>query len=97
MEFFTNDVMRNPLASSLRRLNSHHMAFRGAGRGRGSRAGQCIEWLTIADQKQAVIDDVERAQSPFGSIRHSSLRVLFDVHSGTLIEVSEATAVGKAA
>lgn len=98
MEFFTNDVMRNLLASSLETAELTPNGFRDVGRGPGSRAGQYVEWLTIADQKQAVIDDVVR-------IRHHPLvpnsipvyGFLYDVQSGTLIEVIEATAAGKAA
>lgn len=32
------------------------MDIRDVGKGPGSRAGEYIEWLTIADQKQAVVD-----------------------------------------
>jgi carbonic anhydrase len=98
MEFFTDDVMRDLLASSLETAELTSTGFRDVGRGPGSRAGHYIEWLPIADQKQAVIDDVER-------IRHHPLvpgsipiyGYLYDVHSGKLIEVTEATALGKAA
>ena len=98
MEFFTNDVMRNLLASSLETAELTPDGFRDVGRGPGSRAGQYIEWLTIADQRQAVIDDVERIRNhPLVSPSIPVYGLLFDVHSGTLIEVTEATAVGKAA
>src|SRR5215469_12624569 len=98
MEFFTNDVMRDLLASSLETAELSANGFRDVGRGPGSRAGQYIEWLTIADQKQAVIDDVERIRNhPLVSPSIPVYGLLFDVHSGTLIEVTEATAVGKAA
>jgi carbonic anhydrase len=57
MQFFSNDVIRGLLASSL------ETAPRDIGHGPGSRAGEYIEWLTFADQAQAVIDDVERIRN----------------------------------
>ena len=63
MEFFTNDVMRELLASSLETAELTPKGFRDIGREPGSRAGEYIEWLTIGDQAQAVIDDVERIRN----------------------------------
>src|SRR5208283_3054694 len=60
MEFFTNEVMRGLLASSLETAELTPKGFRDVGHGPGSTAGEYIEWLTIRDQAQAVIDDVER-------------------------------------
>src|SRR6476661_1877132 len=60
MEFFTNEVMRGLLASSLETADLTPQGFRDVGRGPGSREGEYIDWLTITDQQQAVIDDVER-------------------------------------
>ena len=98
MEFFSNDVMRGLLASSLETAQLTPEGFRDVGQGPGSRAGEYIEWLTIADQAQAVIDDVER-------IRHHPLipesipihGFVYDVRSGRLLEVDDATNVGRAA
>jgi carbonic anhydrase len=60
MEFFSNDTMRGLLASSLETAELSSAGFRDVGHGPGSRAGEFIEWLTIRDQRQSVIDDVER-------------------------------------
>ena len=98
MQFFTNEVMRGLLGASLETAELGPNGFRDVGRGPGSRAGEYIEWLTIADAKQAVIDDVQR-------IRHHPLvptsipiyGFIYDVRSGNLVEVEGATAVGKAA
>jgi carbonic anhydrase len=98
MEFFSNDVMRGLLASSLETAELTPNGFRDVGRGPGSRAGEYIEWLTIRDQKQAVVDDVERIRNH--SLVPRSIPVygfVYDVHSGKLIEVEDATAVVKAA
>jgi carbonic anhydrase len=63
MEFVTNEVMRGLLASSLETAELTSNGFRDVGHGPGSTAGEYIEWLPIRDQKQAVIDDVERIRT----------------------------------
>ncbi|MGA8149694.1 MAG: carbonic anhydrase [Terriglobales bacterium] len=98
MNFFTGEVMRGLLASSLETAELTPNGFRDVGRGPGSRAGEYIEWLTISNQSQSVIDDVERIRThPLvpGSIPIYGF--IYDVRSGNLIEVEGARAVGKAA
>jgi carbonic anhydrase len=98
MEFFSNDIIRGLLASSLETAELTPNGFRDVGRGPGSKAGEYIEWLTIRDQKQAVIDDVERIRNhPLIPKSIPVYGFLYDVRSGKLIEVEGATAVGKAA
>src|SRR3981189_3099940 len=60
MELFTNDIMRGLLASRLEPASLVGGVWKDVGRGPGSRAGEFLDWLTIADQNQSVIDDVER-------------------------------------
>src|SRR4249920_3653053 len=50
MEFFTDDVMRNLLASSLETAALGSDGFHDVGHGPGSAEGAYIDWLTIADQ-----------------------------------------------
>jgi carbonic anhydrase len=98
MEFFTNDVMRDLLSSSLETAELTPKGFRDVGSGPGSRAGEYIEWLTISDQAQAVIDDVERIRNH--PLVPSSIPIygfVYDVLTGKLIEVEGATSVGMAA
>ena len=72
--------------------------FRDLGRGPGSSAGQYIEWLTIRDEGQAAIDDVERIRAhPLIPKSIPTYGFVYDVHSGKLIEVEGAQAAGKAA
>jgi carbonic anhydrase len=98
MEFFTNEVMRGLLASSLQTAELGPQGFRDVGRGPGSHAGEYIEWLSIRDQKQAVVDDVERIRNhPLVPSTIPVYGYIYDVRSGKLIEVEGATAVGKAA
>jgi carbonic anhydrase len=81
MEKFTNETIRNMLANSLK--------------GPGARAGEYIEWLTITDQKQAVIDDILRIRTH--PLIPSSIPIygyLYDVRTGKLIEVEGAAEAG---
>jgi carbonic anhydrase len=98
MEFFTNEVMRGLLASSLETAELTSSGFRDVGAGPGSNAGEYIEWLTIRDQAQAVIDDVERIRThPLVPKSIPIHGFIYDVHSGKLLEVEGASAIGIAA
>ncbi len=98
MEFFSNSVIRGLLTSSLDTAELTAKGFRDVGRGPGSRAGEYIEWLTIADQAQAVVDDVERIRNhPLVPKSIPIYGFVYDVGSGRLLEVESATSVGKAA
>lgn len=95
MEFFTNDAMRGLLSSSLETAELSSSGFRDVGKGPGSRAGEYIEWLTIKDQKQSVLDDVARIRAH--ALVPKSIPVygfIYDVGSGKLIEVEGARAAG---
>jgi len=98
MEFFTNEVMRGLLASSLETAELTSNGFRDVGHGPGSTAGEYIEWLAIRDQAQAVIDDIERIRThPLVPKSIPVYGFVYDVRSGKLIEVESATEVGRAA
>jgi carbonic anhydrase len=96
MEFFTDDVMRGLLASSLETAQLTADGFVDVGNGPGSAEGGYIDWLTISDQKGAVVDDVVRIRNH--PLIPSSLALygyVYDVTSGRLIEVPEATKAGR--
>lgn len=95
MLYFTSEVMRGLLASSLETAELTPQGFRDVGKGPGSRAGEYIEWLTFRDQNQAVLDDVARIQSH--PLIPKSIPVhgfLYDVKSGKLIAVEGARKAG---
>ena len=97
MEFFTNDVIRGLLANSLDSAALTAEGFKDVGKGPGSRAAQYIEFLTIPDQKQAVIDDVERIRNhPLVPASIPVYGYVYDVKTGRLIEIEEATRIGAA-
>jgi carbonic anhydrase len=60
MEFFTDDVMRGLLESSLEVAELGPEGFRDVGTGPGSAEAKYVDWLTIADNAQSVVDDVTR-------------------------------------
>jgi carbonic anhydrase len=91
MEFFTNDVIRGLLASSLETAALTEKGFQDVGKGPGSRAGEFIEWLTIRDQRQSVRDDVQRIREhPLVPKKIAIYGYVYDVKSGRLLEVPEA-------
>ena len=98
MLFFSNEVMRGLLASSLETAELTPQGFRDVGRGPGSREGEYIDWLTFKDPTQAVIDDVARIRNhPLVPRSIPIYGFIFDVHSGKLNEVEGSRSVGKAA
>jgi len=98
MEFFTNDVIRGLLASSLETAALGPDGFYDVGTGPGSSAGDDIDWLTIADQTGSVTDDIRRIRShPLVPARIPIYGYVYHVRSGRLIEVPDATAAGRAA
>jgi carbonic anhydrase len=98
MQFFTNEVIRGLLSSSLETAELTPQGFRDVGKGPGSRAGEYIEWLTVKDPRQAVLDDVARIRAhPLISRSIPVYGYIYDVRSGKLIEVEGAKAVGASA
>ena len=97
MEFFTNEVISDLLASSLETAELGPDGFRDVGEGPGSPTGRYINWLTIADQRQSVVDDVHRIRtSPLIPRSIPIYGYVYDVRSGRLIEIEEATREGAA-
>src|SRR3989475_6625435 len=88
MEFFTNDVMRGLLASSLETAALTDKGFQDVGKGPGSHAGEFIEWLAIRDQNQSARDDVQRIREhPLVPKNIAIYGYVYDVKSGRLFEV----------
>jgi len=98
MEFFTDEVIRGLLANSLETAALGPDGFHDVGEGPGSPEAAYVDWLTIADQTGSVIDDVRRIRNhPLVPSGIPIYGYLYDVRSGRLIEVREASDVGMAA
>jgi len=97
MEIFTDDVMRQLLASSLKTASVDENGWHDSGEGPGSSEGQYIDWLTISNNAKSVVEDVRR-------IKHHRLvptdiavyGYIYEVETGRLVEVAGATEIGAA-
>jgi carbonic anhydrase len=95
MEYFTDEVMRGLLAASLETAALGPDGFTDVGTGPGSTEGSYIDWLTIADNAKSVVDDVTRIRThPLVPGRIPIHGYIYDVRTGRLIEVPEATTAG---
>ena len=95
MEYFTDGVMRGLLENSLETASLGADGFRDVGKGPGSSEGAYIDWLTIANTQQAVTDDVGRIRRhPLVPAGVPIYGYVYDVKTGSLIEVPAATKAG---
>ena len=95
MEFFTDEVIRGLLASSLDTAALGDDGFYDVGTGPGSPEARYIDWLTITDNAQSVAEDVARIRShPLVPGRIPIYGYIYDVATGRLVEVPEATKAG---
>jgi carbonic anhydrase len=98
MELFSDEIIRDLLGSSLKTASFDGKKWSDPGGGPGSRYGQYVDWLTIKDQHQSVTDDVERIRrSPLVPREIAIYGYVYSVESGKLIEVPQATEIGRAA
>ena len=97
MEFFSGDLMRELLAQSLETAELGPDGFRDIGSGPGSTETRDIDWLTISDREQSVVDDVTRIRAhPLVPARIPIYGYVYDVTTGRLVEIPGATAAGRA-
>ncbi|CAN5822646.1 MAG: Beta-carbonic anhydrase 1 [Chromatiales bacterium USCg_Taylor] len=97
MEFFTDEVIRGLLKSSLKTAALDTGGFRDVGPGPGASEGDYIDWLTIKNQEQSVAEDVRRIRNhPLVPRDIPIYGFIYDVGTGRLNEVKEAMAVGQA-
>jgi carbonic anhydrase len=97
MLYFTNEKMREMLASSLETAQLTAQGFQDVGQGPGSPEGNYIEWLTFKDANQAVLDDVARIKThPLIPKTIPVHGYIYDVKTGKLVEVEGAKALGAA-
>ncbi len=97
MLFFTDEVMRELLASSLETAELGPGGFRDVGKGPGSTEGEFIDWLTMKDNAASLVGDVRRIRNhPLIPKSIPVYGYIYDVRTGKLDEVPEAMAMGKA-
>ena len=97
METFTDEIMRGLLASSLETSTVDESGWHDTGSGPGSTEGDYIDWLTISDNANSVAADVQRLRShPLVPKGIPIYGYIYDVGSGSLVEVPKATEAGRA-
>jgi carbonic anhydrase len=95
MQTFTDSIMRRLLASSLETATFDGKQWHDPGTSPGSSEGEYVDWLTIAGQHDSVVADVRRLRNhPLVPADIPIYGMIYDVHSGRLLEVSEAGAIG---
>lgn len=94
---FTDDIMRDMLKSSLKTASVDESGWQDSGEGPGAAEGDFIDWLTIKDNENSVLSDVQRIRN------HALVPVdipiygyIYDVKSGKLLPVEEAMEAGEA-
>src|SRR5258707_152163 len=97
MALFSDTIIRGLLKNSLETAVIDEEGWRDVGTGPGSDAGEFIDWLTFKDPAAAVVTDVKRIrQHPLIPQRIPIYGYVYDVKTGKLIEVPEATRIGTA-
>lgn len=96
METFNDETMRRLLASSLETATVDERGWHDTGKGPGSAEGEFIDWLAFSDNAKSVVADVRRIRShPLVAGSIPIYGYIYDVKTGRLNEVPEATAAGK--
>lgn len=97
METFTDEVMRELLEKSLKTASMDKTGWHDTGAGPGSAEAKYMAFLTIKNQAKSVCEDVQRIRShPLVPREIPVYGYIYDVKTGKLIEVPEATKIGKA-
>src|SRR5450432_1052369 len=97
MEFFTDEEIRGLLANSLETAALGADGFYDVGSGPGSAEAKYIDWLTISDNAQSVTEDVSRVRAhPLVPARIPIYGYIYDVTTGRLVEIPDATKAGAA-
>lgn len=96
MMLFTDEIMAGLLEQSLDTADIQDGRWVDRGAGPGSSDGHFIKWLTFANLQQSVVDDVRRIREhPLVPNDIPVYGYYFDVKTGQLVEVPEATAAGR--
>jgi carbonic anhydrase len=96
MQTFTDEVMRGLLRNSLRTAELKGGKWVDPGNNEGRPDGDFIDWLTIADLSKSVVDDVRHIRlHPLVPQDIPIYGYIYDVRSGRMLEVKEASEVGR--
>jgi len=97
MALFTDETIRKLLSNSLDTATIDETGWHDTGKGPGSTEGYYIDWLAFNNETSSVADDVRRIRNhPLVPSDIPIYGFVYDVKSGRLIEVPEATDLGRA-
>lgn len=96
METFTNEIISDLLSESLESAALGEDGWYNPIKEGGSEAGQYINFLAIRNLEKSVVDDVRLLRiHPLVSKNISIYGYIYDVKTGQLLEVKEATKIGQ--
>ena len=96
METFSDEIMSSLLDDNLATANFDGKAWSNPKHGGGSVCGHFINWHTIKDQPKSVLEDVMRIRThPLVPGNIPIYGFVYDVATGRLNEVEEASAAGR--
>ena len=96
MASFTDEIMGDLLEQSLDTAQLTESGWTDVGKGPGSVEGRFIKWLTFQNETESVVEDVKRIRNH--SLVPRDLPIygyVYQVETGKLIEVAEASEVGR--
>ena len=97
MQLFDDAVIGGLLEQSLDTASVDAEGWHDHGRGPGSVHGHYVKWLTFKDLEESVTEDVRRIRSHPLVAKDVPIRgYVYDVRTGKLTEVPEATSAGRA-
>jgi carbonic anhydrase len=96
MQLFDDEIMSSLLNQSLHTATIDDKGWHDTGKGPGSVAGHYVKWLTFKNLPASVVEDVKRIRShPLVPGHIPIYGYYYDVKTGRLVEVPEATAAGR--
>ncbi|POY38034.1 carbonic anhydrase [Solitalea longa] len=97
MQLFTDDIIRDLLSTSLKTATVDEKGWKNVTNEGGSTEGKFISFLTFKNLESSVTEDVKRIRNHPLIPKHIPVYgYIYDVKTGKLIEVKEATEVGRA-
>ncbi len=97
MQLFTDEIMRNLLSKSLKTASVDSSGWKNVTEEGGSDEAKFIPFLTFNDLEKSVVDDVKRIRNhPLVPKDIPVYGFYYDVKTGKLVEVAEATKIGRA-
>lgn len=96
MQLFDDEIISDLLDQSLETATIDNKGWHDPGHGPGSNHGHYVKWLSFKDLAGSVVEDVKRIRShPLVPGNIPIYGYYYDVKTGRLVEVPEATMAGK--